>query len=102
MSTFAFFGIGILAIPFLVAGTYLIMLPTSAFGIAAAILLRRQRMLSTSFCVITVLLHLTFVLDILSTLVVAAESDRVLVAAGRGRVASRPSARLITNGAPRP
>lgn len=59
------------AVPILVVGTYLVMLPTSIYGIAGAVLLRRQGRATTPFAVVNVILHLLFVVDIFSTLVVA-------------------------------
>lgn len=41
--------------------------------------MRRDRVISYAFCGINVWLHLIFVLDIVSTLVVAAEAKRVLI-----------------------
>lgn len=61
----------VFAAPFLVMGTYVIMLPTSVYGIAGAVLLRRQGRTSTSFAVVNVMLHLMFVVDIFATLKVA-------------------------------
>lgn len=63
-----------LAVPILVVGTYLAMLPTSVYGIAGAVLLRRQGRASTAFAVVNVILHLIFVVDIFSTLVVASRA----------------------------
>lgn len=59
------------AVPILVVGTYLIMVPTSIYGIAGAVLLRRQGRATTRFAVVNVILHLVFVVDIFSTLAVA-------------------------------
>lgn len=60
----------VFAAPFLVMGTYVIMLPTSVYGIAG-VLLRRQGRASTSFAVVNVMLHLMFVVDVFATLAVA-------------------------------
>ena len=63
--------LAVFAAPLLVLGTYLIMLPTSVYGIAGALLLRRHGRASTSFVVVMVILHLMFVVDIFATLAVA-------------------------------
>ncbi|NYI71990.1 hypothetical protein GGQ54_002550 [Naumannella cuiyingiana] len=78
------FVIGVIYIPFLVLGTYLVMLPTSAYGIAALVLMRRRGQIETSFVVVQVLFQLMFVLDIIGAFFIARRARRVLDAAPRG------------------
>lgn len=74
----AFAGFPILLAPFAVAGTYLVMLPTSAYGVACLVLMRRDRAISTRFFTVNLVLHLMFVTDIVSTFVVANRARAVL------------------------
>lgn len=72
-----FFGVGFVLAPFFVAWTYLVMLPTSAYGLGLLMVLRRGPGVSSTFFGLHVALHLLFVVDIISSLVVCARSGRV-------------------------
>ena len=71
-------GIGLVLVPIFVASTYVIMLSTSVYGIRRLTLMHRDRAISTTFLTVNVILHLIFVVDIVSTLVVAHRAKRVL------------------------
>jgi len=66
-----------------VDGTYLMMLTTSIYGVACLALMLRQRTAGRVFCILNILLHLSFVLDILSALLVAHHAGKVLQARNR-------------------
>ncbi|GAA1575275.1 MULTISPECIES: DUF6652 family protein [Kribbella] len=66
--------------------TYLVMLPTSAYGIAALLLLRKDDRIGRTFCGVNLVLHFLFVADVLSSIVVVEVAHSIL-----GR---RPTARL--------
>lgn len=66
LGVLAFVTAGVLA-----AGTYLLMLPTSAYGVAALIRMRRDRVVGAGFFWSMLVLHLVFVVDIVASLVVA-------------------------------
>jgi len=51
---------------------YLMLLPTSIYGIACLALMLRRRLITPRFCAIHVVLHLLFVADVVSALVVSA------------------------------
>lgn len=82
LSTFvvatAFFGIGFVLAPVFVIATYLVLLPTSAYGLACLVLLQRDRAVSPTFFTVHVVLHGLFVADIVSTLLVAHRAKQVL------------------------
>jgi len=59
---------------------YLMLLPTSVYGVTCLALMMRQRVLSPRFCAVNVLLQLVFVADVVSTLVVARRAKLVLSA----------------------
>lgn len=65
----------------LIVGTYLVMLPTSVYGLACLLLLLRDRAVGPGFFTVHVILHLMFVVDVVSTLVVAHRARLVLSAA---------------------
>ncbi|TDE89464.1 hypothetical protein EXU48_20045 [Occultella glacieicola] len=73
-----FFGIGFLLAPIAVVWTYLVMLPTSAYGIACLVVLRRTGTTSRQFLTTNLILHLVFVGDVVSTLVVATRTGAAL------------------------
>ena len=68
LALFNLAGVGII-----IAITYLLMLPTSAYGWAALIWLRRRRAISNQFFVGHAILHAIFVTDIISSLIVASK-----------------------------
>ncbi|TDD57917.1 hypothetical protein E1263_21325 [Kribbella antibiotica] len=57
-------------IPTLIAA-FLMLIPTSIYGVTCLALMLRQRLISPRYCTMHVLLHFVFVADIISTLVVA-------------------------------
>lgn len=59
-------------------GAYLMLLPTSIYGVTCLALMLRQRLITPRFCAIHVLLHLIFVADIISALVVSRRARQVL------------------------
>ncbi|MET7278316.1 hypothetical protein ABZS29_08810 [Kribbella sp. NPDC005582] len=72
-----------LAVPFVslsivpgIIGAYLMLLPTSIYGITCLALMLRQRLITPRFCAIHVVLHLLFVADIISALVVSSRDKR--------------------------
>lgn len=71
-------GIGIVLAPVFVAWTYLLMLPTSIYGIACLVLMRRLGAASSGYVALNTVLHLVFVVDIVSTLIVARDAGRFL------------------------
>jgi len=71
-------GIGVVLAPIFVASTYVIMLSTSVYGVCCLTLMHRDRAISTTFLTVNVILHLIFIVDIVSTLVVAHRAKRVL------------------------
>ncbi|MGY4721355.1 hypothetical protein [Naumannella huperziae] len=89
------FVIGVIYIPFLILGTYLVMLPTSAYGIAALVLMRRCGQIDRGFMIGHLLAHLLFVIDIVSAFIVARKARQVLdgvprrIGSRRGRHRSR-------------
>lgn len=62
--------------------TYPMMLVTSCSGVACVAALKRRRVVTSAFCIINSVLHLIFVADIVSTLVVAARAKQQLTGAG--------------------
>ncbi|HEY3560331.1 MAG TPA: DUF6652 family protein [Kribbella sp.] len=50
--------------------TYVVMLPTSAYGVAILVLLRRDERIGRAFFGVGIVLHFLFVVDVLSTIVV--------------------------------
>ncbi|WUJ74188.1 hypothetical protein OG809_13150 [Kribbella soli] len=60
--------------------TYLMMLPTSIYGLTMLALLMRHRAITPRFCAIHTLLHLIFVGDIISTLVVSHRARHLMTA----------------------
>lgn len=82
-------GFGPIVAPIFVALTYLVLLPTSIYGFACLILLRRFGTISSTFLTVNVLLHLMFVVDIISTLVVAHRASEV-IAANQGAAPAPP------------
>lgn len=77
LALFNAFGVTII-----IALTYLTMLPTSAHGWAALIWLRRHKAVTNTFFIVNAILHAIFVVDILSSLIVA---GRVRDALNSGR-----------------
>lgn len=65
-------GAGWLLLPVVVVMTYLVFLPTSAPGLAYLALLARERRMSAGMVALHVVLHLTYVLDLVSTAVLLA------------------------------
>lgn len=72
LALFNWAGVGVVMVV-----TYLVMLPTSAYGWAGLIWLRRNRAVSNTFFVLNAILHTIFVVDILSSLIVAARIGEV-------------------------
>ena len=72
-----FFGIGFILAPVFILWTYLVMLPTSAYGIGLLVALRRRRAVSPAFITGHAVLHLLFVVDVVSSLMVAARARQV-------------------------
>lgn len=60
--------------------TYLMMLPTSIYGLTSLALLMRHRAITPRFCALHAVLHLIFVADIISTLVVTHRARQLLTA----------------------
>ncbi|MER7246347.1 hypothetical protein [Kribbella sp. NPDC000426] len=60
--------------------TYLMMLPTSVYGLTMLALLMRHRAITPRFCALHAVLHLVFVADIVSTLVVAHRARQLMAA----------------------
>lgn len=58
------------AIIVFVVATYLILLPTSAYGIATLVLLNRDHVIGRAFFRINLVLHFLFILDVLSAVLV--------------------------------
>lgn len=73
-----FLGVGFIIGPVAMVFTYLVMLPTSAYGIGCLVALKRVPAVSPTYLGGHVVLHLMFVVDIISTLVVAGRARRVL------------------------
>lgn len=67
--------------------TYLVMLPTSAYGWACLIWLRRHNTITNTFLVANALLHAIFVVDIISSLIVAAKVRETLAGTAHPRAA---------------
>ncbi|MGW6282087.1 hypothetical protein [Kribbella sp. NPDC055071] len=63
-----------------VVGTYLMMLPTSIYGVTCLVLMLRRHVISPRFCALHIVLQFIFVADIISTLVVAHRARKVLTA----------------------
>lgn len=63
-----------------VVGTYLMMLPTSTYGVTCLALMLRRRVISPRFCALHIVLQFIFVADIVSTLGVAHRARKVLTA----------------------
>lgn len=60
-----------LGAPWLLAGaTYLVLLPTSAYGLAALELMRREKAIGRGFFTVNVVLHFLLVVDVFSAVVV--------------------------------
>lgn len=94
ISSLAFFGVGFVMIPFAVGGTYLVMLPTSAYGLACLMLLKDRAAISPTYLGVNVIAHLLFVLDVISTFVVASRVGHVLrTGAARVTQAAPPAPR---------
>lgn len=76
-SDFWFVGVvaSIGATPFVI-GAYLMLLPTSIYGITCLALMLRQRRISPRYCALHVVLHFVFVADIISALVVSHRARR--------------------------
>ncbi|MGZ0149553.1 hypothetical protein ACXJJ3_20985 [Kribbella sp. WER1] len=66
--------------------TYVALLPTSAYGVAVLVLLRRDERIGRIFFGVNVVLHVLFVVDVLSSIVV--------VEVARSVLGHRPTARL--------
>jgi hypothetical protein len=66
-----------------VIGTYLMMLPTSIYGVTCLALMMRQRAVSPRFGVVNTLLHLVFVADIVSALAAFSGARRRAAVAAR-------------------
>lgn len=64
--------------PVLVVGTYLVMLPTSSYGIACLVLLRRDGVISSSCFATHLVMHLVFVVDVVSAVLVRNRVSRLL------------------------
>ncbi|SDH52329.1 DUF6652 family protein [Agrococcus jejuensis] len=65
-------------VPVMVAGTFCIMLTTSVYGVAALIRLRRDRAIGHGFLWPHLVLHVLFVLDVVSSIVVAMRIRRLV------------------------
>ncbi len=76
--------VGVVLVVLFVVGTYLVMLPTSVYGVACLVLLLRGRAIGPAFFAVNLVLHLLFVVDVVSTLVVAFRARQVLAAAPPG------------------
>ncbi|MFK4083042.1 hypothetical protein ACI2LF_02970 [Kribbella sp. NPDC020789] len=63
--------------PAIICG-YLMLLPTSIYGITCLALMLRQRLISPRYCALHVLLHLMFVADVVSALVVSRRARQAL------------------------
>jgi hypothetical protein len=61
-----------------VIGTYLMMLPTSIYGVTCLALMLRHRAITPRFCALHMVLQFVFVADIISTLVIAQRARQVL------------------------
>lgn len=70
----------VVVIALLVAVTYLLMLPTSAYGIAALVRMRRDRVVGAGYCWAMLLLHLVFVADVVASILVALRIRGLLAA----------------------
>lgn len=79
VQSMVFFGLGVILAPFFVTWTYLVMLPTSVYGIGCLVALRRVPAVSPRFFAGHLVLHLLFVVDILSSLLVSGRARRVLL-----------------------
>lgn len=82
-------------VPVMVAGTFCIMLTTSVYGIAALIRLRRDRMIGHGFLWPHLVLHLLFVLDVVSSIVVAWRIRRLTRSPGGVATAQAPRPALV-------
>ena len=60
---------GLILIPILVGIDYLLLLTTSAYGIKALHLAKKQGLLSKEFTIAQILLHFVFVLDVISSVI---------------------------------
>ncbi|MFF1818616.1 hypothetical protein ACFVWG_15040 [Kribbella sp. NPDC058245] len=69
--------------PGLICG-YLMLLPTSIYGIACLALLMRRRAITPAFCAVNVIAHLFFVTDVISALVVARRAGHILAGRSNG------------------
>jgi hypothetical protein len=63
-------------VPGIICG-YLMLLPTSVYGITCLALLMRRRAITPAFCAVNVIAHLFFVTDVISALVVARQARQV-------------------------
>src|SRR5690606_28746697 len=79
------FGAALLT-PLLVGGTYVLMLPTSAHGIACLLRMRRDGVITTAFFVTNLLMLLMFITGVISAILVVRHARRVAtIAAGAQR-----------------
>lgn len=85
---------GTLVIPLSVAATYLVFLPTSAYGIGCLVLMNRDGAIGRAFFGINLALHLLFIVDVISAVLVVEFARHVL---GRTRTPS-PLARNLSTG----
>lgn len=81
--------LGLVVAPLLVFGSWLIVLVTSAYGVSTLVVLRRRGQVGWVFTVVHVVLHLLFVADLISMVVVTVVAAR-RNAAARPRPAARP------------
>jgi hypothetical protein len=70
-------------VPGIICG-YLMLLPTSVYGITCLALLMRRRAITPAFCAVNVIAHLFFVTDVISALVVARRAGRAPAARSNG------------------
>ncbi|SDT38126.1 hypothetical protein [Microlunatus soli] len=70
-------------LPFMIGAIYLVMLPTSIYGVASLIQLRREGAIGWPFFIVQLLLHLLLVGDIVSSLIVAVRAQYGRIRASR-------------------
>ena len=72
--------VGSLTVSVLLVVLYLVLLPTSGYGIVCLVLLRRERAIGISFFVVNLILHLILVPDLVSTVLTFRRAGAVLAA----------------------
>lgn len=73
--------------------TYLVFLPTSAYGVACLVLMKKDRVIGRAFFGVNMALHLLFVVDVLSAIVVVEVARHLL---GTARAPKRVARNLLT------